>query len=322
MGVRYLARKVASLLVTLYVTVSFNFLLFHVLPGNPIQLLARSGHYDPAARAQLIKLFGLNHSLIDQYVIYLRNMLHGDLGFSYVYRKPVATVLGGAIGNTVLLVGTATFVTIVVGVWLGVVAASRAHTLTDATITVGSLALWSMPDFFTGMILIFVCGVWTHVLPISGLVTPGLVTGTWGHLLDVAKHLVLPALTLALVNAAEFSLISRNTLVDVMVEDYMLTARAKGLSRRVIIWRHALRNAMLPIVTATALYVGMILGGAIQVETVFSWPGMGLLIYNSVVQRDYPVLEGSFLIFAIAVIATNFISDLLYRVLDARVRRS
>ena len=322
MGVRYLARKVASLLVTLYVTVSFNFLLFHVLPGNPIQLLARSGHYDPAARAQLIKLFGLNHSLLDQYVIYLRNMLHGDLGFSYVYRKPVATVLGGAIGNTVLLVGTATLVTIVVGVWLGVVAASRAHTLTDATITVGSLALWSMPDFFTGMILIFVCGVWTHVLPISGLVTPGLVTGTWGHLLDVAKHLVLPALTLALVNAAEFSLISRNTLVDVMVEDYMLTARAKGLSRRVIVWRHALRNAMLPIVTATALYVGMILGGAIQVETVFSWPGMGLLIYNSVVQRDYPVLEGSFLIFAIAVIATNFISDLLYRVLDARVRRS
>ena len=322
MGVRYLARKVASLLVTLYVTVSFNFLLFHVLPGNPIQLLARSGHYDPAARAQLIKLFGLNHSLIDQYVIYLRNMLHGDLGFSYVYRKPVATVLGGAIGNTVLLVGTATFVTIVVGVWLGVAAASRAHTITDATITVGSLALWSMPDFFTGMILIFVCGVWTHVLPISGLVTPGLVTGTWGHLLDVAKHLVLPALTLALVNAAEFSLISRNTLVDVMVEDYMLTARAKGLSRRVIVWRHALRNAMLPIVTATALYVGMILGGASQVEAVFSWPGMGLLIYNSVVQRDYPVLEGSFLIFAIAVIATNFISDLLYRVLDARVRRS
>lgn len=322
MNVRYLTRKVASLVVTLYVTVSFNFLLFHVLPGSPIQLLARSGHFDAAARAQLVKLFGLNHSLIDQYAIYLRNMVHGDLGFSYVYRKPVTTVLGGAIGNTVLLVGTATLVTIVVGVWLGVMAASRAHSLTDATITVGSLALWSMPDFFTGMILIFVCGVWTHVLPISGLVTPGLVTGTWGHLLDVARHLVLPALTLALVNAAEFSLISRNTLVDVMVEDYMLTARAKGLSRRVIIWRHALRNAMLPIVTATALYVGMILGGAIQVETVFSWPGMGLLIYNSVVQRDYPVLEGSFLIFAIAVIATNFVSDLLYRVLDARVRRS
>lgn len=322
MSARYLGRKAATLVVTLYVTVSFNFLLFHVLPGSPIQLLARSGHYAPAARAQLVKLFGLNHSLLDQYAIYLRNLVHGDMGFSYVYRKPVTSVLSGAIGNTVLLVGSATLVTIIVGVWLGVVAASRANSLTDASITVTSLGLWSMPDFFTGMILIFVCGVWTHVLPISGLVTPGLETGTWGHLLDVGRHLVLPTLTLTLVNAAEFSLITRNSLVDVLVEEYMLTARAKGLSRRRIIWRHALRNAMLPIVTATALYVGMILGGAIQVETVFSWPGMGLLIYNAVVQRDYPVLEGSFLIFAIAVIATNFVSDLLYQVLDARVRRA
>jgi len=322
MSLRYLAKKLATLAVTLYVTVSFNFLLFHVLPGSPVQLLARSGHFDAAARAQLVKLFGLNHPLIIQYFTYLKNMLHGDLGFSYVYRQPVTSVLGGAIGNTLLLVGTATLVTIIVGVWLGVMAASRAHSLTDATITITSLGLWSMPDFFTGMILIFICGVWTHVLPISGLVTPGLVTGTWGHYADIGRHLVLPALTLTLVNAAEFSLISRNTLVDVMVEDYMLTARAKGLSRRVIVWRHALRNATLPIVTATALYVGMILGGAIQVEAVFSWPGMGLLIYNAVVQRDYPVLEAGFLIFAVAVIATNFISDLLYQVLDPRVRRT
>lgn len=322
MNVRYLGRKITSLIVTLYVTVSFNFLLFHVLPGSPVQLLARSGHFNPAARAQLVKLFGLNHSLIVQYIIYLKDMAHGNLGYSFVYRESVATVLSGVIGNTVLLVGTATLVTIVVGVWFGVIAASRANSLTDATITVGSLGLWSMPDFFTGMILIFACGVWTHVLPISGLVTPGLVTTTWGHLIDVGRHLILPALTLALVNAAEFTLITRNSLVDVLVEDYMLTARAKGLSRRVIVWRHALRNATLPIVTATALYVGMVLGGAIQVETVFSWPGMGLLIYNSVVQRDYPVLEGCFLIFAIAVIATNFVSDLLYRVLDPRVRRT
>jgi len=322
MNARYFVRKLSTLSVTLFVTASFNFLLFHVLPGSPVQLLARSGHFDAAARAQLVKLFGLNRSLVAQYFIYLKNLLHGNLGYSYVYRKPVSTVLGSAIGNTVLLVGTATVITVFVGVWLGVVAASRANTLVDTSITVGSLGVWSMPDFFTGMILIFVCGVWTHVLPISGIETPGLVTGLWGHLGDVGRHLVLPAVTLMLVNAAEFSLITRNSLVDVLVEDYMLTARAKGLSRRVIIWRHALRNALLPIVTATALYVGMVLGGAIQVETVFSWPGMGLLIYNSVEQRDYPVLEGCFLLFAIAVIATNFISDLLYQVLDPRVRRT
>src|SRR5487761_2510163 len=220
MSLRYLAKKLVTLAETLYVTVSFNFLLFHVLPGSPVQLLDRSWHFDAAARAQLEMLFGHDHPLIDQYFIYLKDMVHGNLGFSYVYRQPVTTVLGGAIGNSLLLVGTATLVTNVVGVWLGVMAASRAHSLRDATITVTSLGLWSMPDFFTGMILIFICGVWPHFLPISGLVTPGLVTGTWGHLLDIARHLVLPALTLTLVNAAEFSLISRNTLVDVMVEDY------------------------------------------------------------------------------------------------------
>jgi peptide/nickel transport system permease protein len=322
MNARYLTRKFATLAVTLFVTVSFNFLLFHVLPGNPVELLARSGHYDPAARARLVRLFGLNHPLVVQYAVYLNNMVHGNLGFSYVYRKPVTAVLGGAVGNTVLLVGTATLVTILVGVWFGVVAASRAHSLTDASITVGSLGLWSMPDFFTGMILIFIFGVWTHLLPVSGIVEPGVIEGSWTHLLDVSRHLILPALTLVLVNAAEFSLITRNSLVDVLVEDYVVTARAKGVSRRKIIWGHALRNAMLPVITATGLYVGMILGGAIQVETVFSWPGMGLLIYNSVEQRDYPVLEGCFFLFAIAVIATNFISDLLYQVLDARVRRT
>lgn len=316
----YLRRKSVTLGLTLYATISFNFLLFHVLPGSPVDLLSRSGHYDAAARAQLVKLFGLNHSLFVQYLIYFKNLFHGDLGYSYVFREPVTTVLGSAIGNTVLLVGTSIVVTVIIGVWLGVVSAKRANSLSDATITVFSLSVWSMPDFFAGMILIFICGVWTHVLPISGISTPGLVTGTWGHLVDVGRHLVLPALTLTLVNVAEFSMISRNSMVDVLTEDYMLTARAKGLSPRTLIWRQALRNALLPIVTATALYVGMLLGGAIQVETVFSWPGMGLLTYNAVTQRDYPVLEGSFLLFAIAVILTNFASDVLYQLLDPRVR--
>ncbi len=322
MTARYFARKFLALTATLYATVTFNFLLFHVLPGSPVELLARSGHYDAAARAQLVKLFGLNHSLIVQYVIYFNDLLHGNFGFSYVYRESVTTVLGSAIGNTVLLLGAATFVTVVVGVVLGVYAASKVRTATDTAITVLSLGAWSMPDFFTGMLVIFAFGVWVHWLPISGIVTPGLVTGFWGHLWDVSRHLVLPTLTLALVNIAQFSLITRNSLVEAMVEDYMLTARAKGLSRWVMLVRHALRNALLPVVTATALYVGMILGGAIQVETVFSWPGMGLLIYNSVEQRDYPVLEACFLLFAVAVILTNFLSDLLYHSLDPRVRRT
>jgi peptide/nickel transport system permease protein len=322
MNRRYLLRKLTTLALTLYATVTFNFLLFHVLPGSPVQLLTRSGHLNAAAQRQLVKLFGLNHSLLVQYLIYLRNMVHGQLGFSYVYRTPVTSVLAPAIGNTVILLGVATLVTVIVGVALGVYAASHVRTLADATITVVALGAWSMPDFFTGMLLIFGAAAWLHFLPISGISTPGLATGLLGHWWDVSRHLLLPALTLALVNVAEFSLITRNALVEVMVEDFVLTARAKGVGRRAVLLRHGLRNALLPIVTAAALYAGLILGGAIQVETVFSWPGMGLLIYNSVEQRDYPVLEGCFLIFAIAVIAANFFADLLYHALDPRVRRT
>jgi peptide/nickel transport system permease protein len=318
----YLWRKLGTLLVTLYATISFNFLLFHILPGSPVQLLARSGHLNAQARAQLVNLFGLNRSLPVQYVVYFKNLLHGNLGYSFVYREPVATLIGPAIGNTLLLLGAATVVTVLLGVALGAYSAARAGRASDTVVTVTALGAWSMPDFFTGMLLIFTAGVWWHFLPLSGISTPGQVTGLLGHWWDVARHLVLPTVTLALVNVAQFSLITRNALVETLQEDYLLTARAKGVGARLLLWRHAMRNALLPIVTATALYVGMILGGAIQVETVFSWPGMGLLTYNAVEQRDYPVLEGAFLLFAVAVIATNFAADLLYTALDPRVRRT
>lgn len=322
MSVRYLVRKTATLVVTLFVVVTFNFLLFHVLPGSPLRLLARSGHLDPAAVAQLKSVLGLDKPLPVQYLIYLKDMLQGDLGFSYVYRQPVTSVIGPAVLNTLLLLGVATVLTIVVGVALGVLAGSRPNSRRDSGTVIGSLVLWSLPTFWTGMILIFVCGVWLHILPISGITTPGYDFTAWGQFLDTGKHIVLPAVTLALVNIAEFTLITRSSLVDVMSEDFMTTARAKGLGRRVVVLRHGLRNALLPIVTATALYVGLIFGGAIQVETVFSWPGMGLLTYKAVLQRDYPVLEGAFLIFAVAVIVANFASDLIYRALDPRVRRT
>lgn len=319
---RYLVRKVATLLFTLYIVLTFNFLLFHVLPGNPAKLLARSGHLDPQAERQLTALFGLNHSLPVQYVDYLRDILQGNLGFSYIYRAPVSSVIGPAVMNTALLLGIATLVTVLLGVAVGVFAGSRAHSRADSGVVTTSLVLWSLPTFWTGMILIIIVGVWLHGLPISGISTPGNVYTELGHLEDVGLHLILPALTLVLVNVAEFVLISRSALVDVMNEDYMLTARAKGLRRRVIVWRHGVRNAMLPIVTATALYIGMVLGGAIEVETVFSWPGMGLLTYNSVLQRDYPVLEAAFLVFTVGVILANFIADLLYHALDPRVRNA
>jgi peptide/nickel transport system permease protein len=318
----YLARKVGSLVVTLFAVLTFNFLLFHVLPGDPVRLLARSGHLDPQEAAQLRSLFGLDHSLPVQFLIYLKDVAHGNLGYSFAYRAPVTSVIGPALRNTILLLGVATVVTVAVGVLVGVVAGARAHSRIDSSTVTVSLALWSLPTFWTGMILLILGGVWLGVLPVSGIATAGYEFTTWGKVEDTAQHLVLPALTLVLVNVAEFVLITRSSLVEVMSEDYMVTARAKGLRRRVIVWRHGVRNALLPVTTATALYIGMVLGGAIEVETVFSWPGMGLLTYNSVLQRDYPVLEASFLIFTIGVIVTNFIADLLYHLLDPRVRQA
>jgi peptide/nickel transport system permease protein len=182
---------------------------------------------------------------------------------------------------------------------------------------------WSLPTFWTGLLLIFVFAVFLHVLPVSGTSTPGASAGSpLASLGDLARHLVLPTITLALVDIGQFVLITRSALVDVLTEDYILTAKAKGLSRRQVVWRHGVRNALLPIVTTTALYVGLVIGGAIQVETVFSWPGMGRLMYDAVLRRDYPILEASFFIFALVVVSANVLSDLLYQVLDPRVREA
>jgi peptide/nickel transport system permease protein len=320
---RYLARKVAWLAVTLYGVVTFNFVLFHVLPGNPVRLLARSGHLTPQAVADITKVYGLDHSLGEQYLIYLRGLLHGQLGLSYTYRVPVGTLLGHYLGNTVLLLAGATAVTIALGVLAGVIAANRRGGTYDSATVTTSVIGWALPTFWTGLILAFVLGVWLHAFPIFGEQTPNAIyTSPIQHLTDIASHLFLPTLTLVVVNVAQFVLVARASVIEVLAEDFMVTATAKGLPPRRILWQHAVRNAMLPIVTSSALLIGLVVAGAIEVETVYSWPGMGLLVYNAVLNRDYPVIEGAFLVFAIVVLVVNFASDLLYQVLDPRVREA
>jgi peptide/nickel transport system permease protein len=319
----YLGRKLVQLALTLLAVVTFNFLLFRVLPGDPIQLYARSGRLTPEAAAQLRALFGLDKPVWSQFWIYLRGLLHGDMGFSLTYRRPVSDIVGERMVNTLLLVGAATVIVVVLGVVLGAIAASRRGSKLDASTLYGSLVLWSMPTFWTGLLLVFAFGVWFKVLPISGISTAGAdYASGLGLPLDVARHLVLPTLTLVLVDIGQFVLITRSSLVDVLTEDFVTTARAKGNPRRRVVWKHGMRNAVLPVVTASALYIGLVVGGAIQVETVFSWPGMGELTYDAVLRRDYPVLEACFLLFAVTVIVANFLSDVLYRILDPRVRAS
>jgi peptide/nickel transport system permease protein len=319
----YLARKGAQLAVTLFAVVTFNFVLFRVLPGDPIRLIARSGHLPPGAVEQLRKLFGLDKPLAVQYWYYLRNLFHGNFGFSYTYRQPVATIIAQRMLNTIVLLGAATVLIVLLGIGLGVLAAARRGSRVDSGTVVSALVFWSLPTFWTGLILVFVLGVWIHSFPISGISTAGAIySSPWQHISDVARHIVLPTITLALVDIAQFILITRSSLVDVLTEDFILTAKAKGLPRRRVIWQHGFRNALLPVITASALYISLVVGGAIQVETVFSWPGMGRLIYDAVLRRDYPILESCFLIFAVTVILANLASDLLYQLLDPRVREA
>jgi peptide/nickel transport system permease protein len=321
--IRYLGRKIVWLVVTLYFVVTFNFVLFHLLPGNPVRLLARSGHLTPQAVAEITKVYGLNHPPLQQYLIYLNGLLHGQLGISYTYREPVSTLLGQYLGNTIVLLTAATLLTIVLGVLAGVVAANRRGRGYDSATVTASVIGWSLPTFWTGLILAFVLGVWLHAFPIFGMETPNAVyTSQFQRFEDIASHLFLPTLTLIIVNIAQFVLVARASVIEVMSEDFMLTATAKGLLPRRVLWRHAVRNALLPVVTASALLIGLVVAGAIEVETVFSWPGMGLLVYNSVLNRDYPVIEAAFLVFAIVVLLVNFASDLLYQALDPRVRES
>jgi peptide/nickel transport system permease protein len=320
---RYLGTKLAQMLVTLLAVATFNFLLFHVLPGDPIRLQARAGNLQPADIARLKELYGLDQPLPVQYLVYLRDLATGNLGLSFTYHQPVADILAQRIANTMQLLTLATVLVLVIGVVAGVLAASRRGSRVDAGTVTTSLVFWSLPTFWTGLVLIFVFGVWLHWLPISGASTPGAhFKSPWDGFLDTIRHLILPTITLILVDVGQFVLITRSSLIDVMTEDFMLTAKAKGLSGRTILWKHAVRNAMLPVITASALYVALVIGGAIQVETVFSWPGMGSLIYDAVLRRDYPLIEASFLIFAVTVIVVNFISDLLYMWVDPRVRNA
>ncbi len=319
----YLLRKLAILVVTLLAVAVFNFVLFRVLPGDPIRLLARAGNLSPDAIARLRDLYGLDDPLPVQFLLYLRNVATGQFGISITYHRPVADILVERMANTIVLLAAATVLVVVLGVVLGVLAGARRGTRFDSGTVVTSLLFWSLPTFWTGLILVFVFGVYLHALPVSGTSVPGATySSPLAQIVDLGRHLVLPTITLALVDIGQFVLITRSSLVDVLTEDYILTAKAKGLSRRAVVWRHAVPNALLPVITTTALYVGLVIGGAIQVETVFSWPGMGRLMYDAVLRRDYPILEASFFIFAIAVIGANLLSDLLYQVLDPRVREA
>jgi peptide/nickel transport system permease protein len=318
---RYLGQKLTYLVLTLAAVLVTNFVLFHLMPGDPVTHIARGQHLDAAAVARLRAFYGLDRPMVEQFLTYAGHLFGGDFGYSYTYQTSVGPIIVKALGNTLILVTVSTLMVIGIGILVGVFAASRHGSRTDGGVVIGSLVFWSLPTFWVGMLLIFLFAVTLGWLPIAGMFTADAIYPTvFTRFADLARHLVLPTIAMVLVDVAQFVLITRSSLLATLSEDFMTTAKAKGLHPRRVLWRHGVRNALLPVVTATTLYASATVGGTIQVETVFSWPGMGQLIYLSVVRRDYPVMEACFLIFAVVVVLANFASDVTYRLLDPRVR--
>jgi peptide/nickel transport system permease protein len=321
---RYVLGKVLGALASLVFMLVVNFFLFRVLPGDPARTLGRGRFTTPEQLAEFNRTHGLDQPVVQQFFTFLRNTLSGDLGVSIKYNVPVTDLIRDRMWPTLLLVGIATVLAILIGVWLGVNQAWKRGGAFDKLTTGGSLTLYSMPEWWLGLLLIALLAVGAgplpQMFPTGGLHSTNVTPGTPAAVLDTAWHLALPVLTLTLAYLADYSLIMRSSLLDEIGEDYLTTARAKGLRDIQVRNRHAVRNALLPTTTLIALSIGFVVSGAITVETVFSIPGLGLLSVEALQVPDYWVLQGTFLVASAAVIVANLMANLLYGLLDPRVR--
>ena len=316
-GADYVIKRVAFALLTVFIAVTINFALFRLAPGSAVTNLARVPHATPETRLALKRQFGLDKSKLAQYGIYLKQLARGNLGVSFENSQPVRNNLKTALINTLPMVLFGTIFAILIGTVTGVLAAWRRGTGVEGASVTTALGFYSMPTHWLGLMLVI---LFTGILPTGGMSNDFLINPSfWTHLKDLAAHITLPALTLGLVLFGEYTLIVRSAMLETLGEDYILTARAKGLKPAAILRKHALRNAMLPIATLVALSLGYIVAGAILVETVFSWPGIGRAVYDAVLARDYPMLQGAFLLLTVSVVFFNLVADLLYFKLDPRI---
>ncbi len=315
-------RQLAQGLLLVLAVVVLNFLLLLAAPGDPVETIAgASGGMSEDLKNELRAQYGLDRPAVVQLGVYLGKVVQGDLGHSYYFNQPVTAMILERLPATLLLVLAAVLTAFVVGTTLGVLASRAPNSWLSQAITGLALVGFAAPVFWTGMMLII---LFAFVLPWFPVSDMRAVTSTgegWADVLDVAHHLVLPALTLALVYVAQYSRLSRAAMLDVLGSDYIRTARAKGLADRVVLYKHALRNAVLPVVTMLGLQFGNVLAGAVLVETVFNWPGLGRLAFDSVLRRDYPTIMGVLLFSSVVVIVMNLLTDLCYRLIDPRIKK-
>jgi peptide/nickel transport system permease protein len=321
---RYLISKVLQALVTLVFVLAFNFFLFRGV-GDPVTELLR-GHAGITRQSveQLQHQLGLDLPLPQQFIHYMKETLEGHLGYSYFYNIPVSQVIAQRIWPTLLLIGLSTLASTALGIWIGIAQGWRRGSGFDQGMLGFTLFTYSMPEFWFGLLIImaFAVGVgpFPALFPTGGYETTGASYTGFSHVIDVVNHMVLPFFVLTLSYLGEYSLIMRSSLLETLGEDFIITARAKGVRENRVLYGHAVPNALLPTMTVTILQLGFVLSGVITIELIFNWPGLGLLTATSVDQRDFPVLQGLFLLFSASVIVANLVADLLYSYLDPRVR--
>jgi peptide/nickel transport system permease protein len=317
---RFVTLKVLGALATLAFVIVFNFFLFRVVDSDPVANLFRGRNLTQEQRQELRQQFGLDGSKLEQFGAYVRQTLQLNLGRSYLSNEPVAQEIWSRAWPTIALVGISTLLSTIFGVLIGIAAAWKRGSPTDYASTGFTMATYAMPDFWLGMLLLVTMAVSLGLFPVGGITDPGSGASGIGLLLEQAHHMFLPALTLTVAYLGEYALVMRSSLLDTMREDYLTLARAKGLRDVAVRNRHAVPNAILPVVTLIAINFGFVLSGAIAVETIYSWPGLGRLTYDALNGPDLPLLQGLFLVFSAAVIFFNLVADLLYAYLDPRVR--
>jgi peptide/nickel transport system permease protein len=322
---RYVAGKILQALLTLAFVLVFNFFLFRVMPGDPAALLLRgTGAIAPETIAELERDFGLDQPLPQQFVTYVGDTLTWNFGRSLASGAEVIEVVGERIWPTILLVGTSTIASAVIGLLIGIYGGWRRGSKFDVGSLGFSLVAYAMPEFWFGILVLLAfaggVGFFPAIFPTGGYQTAGAELTGFAHVVDVLNHMALPWFTLTVAYLGEYALIMRSSILDVMGEDFVNTARAKGLREKQVLWRHTVPNALLPTITLTFLSLGFVFAGAITVEYVFSWPGLGLLTVTAIDDKDFPLLQALFLLFSAAVIVFNLIADLLYGYLDPRVR--
>jgi peptide/nickel transport system permease protein len=302
-------------LVLLWLVSMIAFAVLHLAPGGPLSQFALSPGMTQAQIERISEQMGLNRPLPIQYLDWLFHLLIGDWGRSFRDTRAVLTVIGSHLPATLQLMVSSTLLAIVLGTWVGVLGAIRRYSLFDYLATIGAMVALSIPTFWFGLVTIYIFSVRLGWLPAGNMFTIG-----DGSLLDYLHHLIAPCVVLGLVTVAIWSRYMRSSMLDVVNQDYIRTARAKGVPERVILWRHAIRNALLPMITIAGLQLPTLLSGALVTETVFTWPGMGRLFLDSLSYRDYPVVMGILIFSAVLVLVGNLLADILYAVADPRIR--